>query len=105
MTPCCLSGKSHAEKTSGGSMKRENGDVYRVVIPFTGERFFLDRNDYVIIDGSKLLHMGKQIPYAVKPKDSLYGHLELVRKATRTYDTTPWHGVERRRPGHKKPTY
>jgi len=86
-------------------MKPERGDVYRVIIPFTGEKFFLDRNDYVIIDGSKLLHMGKHIPYDVKPMDSLYGHLELIRKATRSPKPRPWHGVERRRYGYKKPTH
>lgn len=86
-------------------MRKETGDVYRVVIPFTGERFFLDRHDYVIIDGSKLHHMGRQIPYAVKPGDSLYGHLELVRKATRNAKPKPWNGVERRRYGQKKPPF
>jgi len=84
-------------------MKRERGDVYRVVIPFTGERFFLNRYDYVIIDGSKLLHMGRIIPYTVKPRDSLYKHLELLRKATRNTHQKPWRGVERRRYGLKKP--
>lgn len=86
-------------------MRKERGDVYRVVIPFTGERFFLDRNDYVIIDGSKLLHMGRQIPYAVKPMDSLYGHLELVRKASRSFKPKPWNRVDRRTYGQKKPPF
>ena len=86
-------------------MKRERGDVYRVIIPFTGEKFFLDRNDYVIIDGSRLIHMGKQIPYDIKPMDSLYGHLELIRKATRSSKPRPWHGTERRRYGQKKSSY
>ncbi len=82
-------------------MKKERGDVYRVTIPFTGERFFLDRYDYVIIDGSKLLHMGRLLPYTIKPMDSLYNHLELVRKATRTTNTRPWKGSERRKYGQK----
>jgi len=86
-------------------MRKERGDVYRVIIPFTGEKFFLEKNDYVIIDGSKLLHMGRQIPYVVKPMDGLYGHLELIRKATRTSRLTPWSGVERRRYAQKKPPY
>ncbi len=84
-------------------MRKERGDVYKVIIPFTGEKFFLDRNDYVIIDGSKLLHMGRPIPYLVKPQDCLYNHLELVRKATRSRTARPWNGVERRRYGQKKP--
>lgn len=84
-------------------MKREKGDVYRVIIPFTGERFFLDRHDFVIIDGTRLLHMGKEMPYTVKPMDSLYNHLELVRRATRRLHTGPYHGVERRRYGERKP--
>ncbi|MBW2059373.1 MAG: hypothetical protein JRH07_16320 [Deltaproteobacteria bacterium] len=84
-------------------MRREKGDVYRVIIPFTGERFFLDRNDYVIIDGSRLLHMGKQIPYVVKPADSLFGHLELIRKASRSFKAKPWNGIERRKSGQNKP--
>lgn len=86
-------------------MRKESGDVYKVIIPFTGEKFFLDRNDYVIIDGPKLLHMGRQIPYTVKPKDALYNHLELIRRATRSPTPTPWKGVERRRYGKKKPSY
>jgi hypothetical protein len=83
-------------------MKRERGTVYRVIIPFTGERFFLDRNDFVIIDGSRLLHMGKEIPYRIKPSDTLYRHLEFVRGATRRVRPEPWSGVDRRRYGHKK---
>ncbi len=86
-------------------MRKERGDVYRVIIPFTGEKFFLEKNDYVIIDGSRLLHMGRQIPYLVKPTDALYRHLELVRKATRSSRSTPWNGVERRRRAQKKPPY
>ncbi len=82
-------------------MKKERGDVYRVTIPFTGEKFFLERYDYVIIDGSKLLHMGRLLPYTIKPMDSLYNHLELVRKATRTTNTKPWRGAERRKYGWK----
>jgi len=83
-------------------MKRERGTVYRVIIPFTGERFFLDRNDFVIIDGSRLLHMGKEIPYRIKPSDTLYRHLEFVRGATRRVRPEPWPGVDRRQYGHKK---
>jgi len=85
-------------------MKRERGTVYRVAIPFTGEKFFLDRNDFVIIDGSRLLHMGKEIPYRVKPSDLLYRHLELVRPASRHVHQRPWTGRERRRHGHKQTT-
>ena len=85
-------------------MKRERGDVYRVVIPFTGERFFLERHDYVIIDGSKLLYMGKQVPYSVKPMDSLFNHLEIVRRATRKLDGKPYQGLDRRRHGQRKPS-
>jgi hypothetical protein len=80
-------------------MRKERGDVYRVVIPYTGEKFFLDRNDFVVIDGSRLVHMGRQIPYTVKPMDVLYRHLELVRKATRSVRSKPWHGAERRKYG------
>jgi hypothetical protein len=83
-------------------MKKEHGAVYRVIIPFTGEKFFLDRSDYVVIDGSKLIHMGKEIPYTIKPMDSIFNHLELVRKATRKYDSVPYRGVERRRYGQKR---
>jgi hypothetical protein len=86
-------------------MKKERGDVYRVVIPFTGEKFFLDRYEYVIIDGSKLIHMGKLLPYTLKPMDSIYGHLELVRKATRSTMERPWSGMERRRYGQKKTSF
>ncbi|NIQ39059.1 MAG: hypothetical protein GTN81_10770 [Proteobacteria bacterium] len=83
-------------------MKKERGDVYRVIIPFTGEKFFLDRYDYVIIDGSRLLHMGKILPYTVKATDSLYKHLELIRKASRGTTPKPWAGLERRHYGPKK---
>jgi len=83
-------------------MRKERGDVYRVIIPFTGEKFFLDRNDFVIIDGAKLLHMGKEIPYAVKPMDSLYNHLELIRKATRRFNGKPYKGPERRQSGQRR---
>jgi hypothetical protein len=86
-------------------MRRERGDVYKVIIPFTGRNFFLDRDAYVIIDGSKLHHMGKEIPYTIKPMDPLYNHLELIRKATRSSEPTAWSGVERRRHGRKKPSY
>lgn len=85
-------------------MRKERGDVYRVVIPFTGEKFFLDRNDFVIVNGSELLHMGRPIPYTLKPRDSLYNHLELVRKATRRLTPKPYEGVDRRRYGQKKPS-
>ena len=78
-------------------MQRERGDVYRVVIPYTEEKFFLDRNGFVVIDGSRLLHMGRQVPYAVKPMDTLYRHLELVRKASRSVNPRPYAGVERRK--------